>query len=83
MNDRDPATIDLAYSANWFKLANPSTCNRTRWFEGESAQILEDIGQLMDLGVNHLILNFAGDSTSEITDSMSKFTSEVTANLPK
>ena len=83
MNDRDPATIDLAYSANWFKLANPGTCNRTRWFEGESAQILEDIGQLMDLGVNHLILNFAGDSTSEITDSMSKFTSEVTANLPK
>ena len=83
LNDRDPATIDLAYSANWFKLANPGTCNRTRWFEGESAQILEDIGQLMDLGVNHLILNFAGDSTSEITDRMSKFTSEVTANLPK
>ena len=82
-NNRDPATIDLAYSANWFNMASQSPGNRTRWFEGESGQIQEDIGQLMDLGVNHLILSFTGESTLEITDNMSKFISEVATNIPK
>ena len=82
-NNRDPATIDLAYSANWFNMGSQSQGNRTRWFEGESSQIQEDIGQLMDLGVNHLILSFTGESTSEITDNMSKFISEVATNIPK
>ena len=75
--DRDPATIDLAYSANWFNMSG----QRTRWFEGESGQIQEDIGQLQDLGINHLILSFTGDSTSEITDKMSSFISEVETPL--
>jgi len=82
-NNRDPATIDLAYSANWFNMASQSPGNRTRWFEGESGQIQEDIGELMDLGVNHLILSFTGESTSEITDNMSKFISEVATNIRK
>jgi len=82
-NNRDPATIDLAYSANWFNMGSQSQGNRTRWFEGESNQIQEDVGQLMDLGVNHLILSFTGESTSEITDNMSKFISEVATNIPK
>ena len=81
-NHRDPATIDLAYSANWFNMSNRNLGNRARWFEGESGQIQEDIGQLMDLGVNHLILSFTGESTSEITDKMSKFISEVAINIP-
>ena len=82
-NNRDPVTIDLAYSANWFNMGSESQGNRTRWFEGESNQIQEDVGQLMDLGVNHLILSFTGESTSEITDKMSKFISEVATNIPK
>jgi len=82
-NNRDPATIDLAYSANWFNMVSQSPGKRSRWFEGESGQIQEDIGQLMDLGVNHLILSFTGESTSEITDNMSKFISEVATNIPK
>ena len=77
LNGRDPATIDLAYSANWFNMSG----HRTRWFEGESGQIQEDIGQLQDLGINHLILSFTGDSTSEITDKMSAFISEVTTPM--
>ena len=80
-NNRDPATIDLAYSANWFNMASHGPDYRTRWFEGESGQIQEDIGQLMDLGVNHLILSFTGESTSEITDKMSMFTSKVATNI--
>ena len=82
-NNRDPATIDLAYSANWFNMANHGQDNRTRWFEGEPNQIQEDIRQLMDLGVNHLILSFNGESTSEITDNMSKFVSEVATKIIK
>tara|TARA_Y100001001_G_C8012833_1_gene310360 strand:- start:194 stop:1147 length:954 start_codon:yes stop_codon:yes gene_type:complete len=81
--NRDPATIDLAYSANWFDMASDGSSNRARWFEGEPDQIQEDIIQLKELGVNHLILSFPGESTSEITDSMSKFISEVAKNIPK
>ena len=82
-NNRDPATIDLAYSANWFNMANHGPNNRTRWFEGEPNQIQEDIRQLMDLGVNHLILSFNGESTSEITDNMANFISEVATKIIK
>ena len=80
---RDPATIDLAYSANWFDMSPGSSNGRTRWFMGEPDQIQDDILELSELGVNHLILNFPGESTSEITDGMSKFISEVATNIPK
>ena len=50
---------------------------------GEPDQIQDDILELSELGVNHLILNFPGESTSEITDGMSKFISEVATNIPK
>ena len=80
---RDPATIDLAYSANWFDMSPGSSNGRPRWFMGEPDQIQDDILELSELGVNHLILNFPGESTSEITDGMSKFISEVATNIPK
>lgn len=80
-NNRDPETIDLAYSANWFNITSQDMASRTRWFEGGSGQIQEDIEQLNSLGVNHLILSFTGDSASEITDNMSKFMSEIATSL--
>ena len=81
--NRDPATIDLAYSVNWFDMTSNHSKDRVRWFEGEPGQIQEDIMQLKELGVGHLILSFPGESTSEITDSMSKFMSEIARNIPK
>ena len=72
---RDPNEIDLAYSASWFE-TSPNQ-KREKWFIGSPDEVTEDIAQIKELGVNHLVLSFPGTSTSEILDKMSYFSDKV------
>ena len=81
--DRDPAEIDLAFSANWYNLtdSNNTQVERSRWFTGTSSEIADDIANLEKLGVNHLVLSFQGDTTTEILGKMSEFMEKVASRL--
>ena len=80
---RDPSEIDLAFSANWYSLADPKNraVARNRWFTGSSTEIAEDIAAIEKLGVNHLILSFSGDTTAEILNNMSSFMEKIVSRL--
>ena len=81
--DRDPAEIDLAFSANWYNLTDSKNtqAERSRWFTGTSSEIADDIANLEKLGVNHLVLSFQGDTTTEILGKMSEFMEKVASHL--
>ena len=81
--DRDPAEIDLAFSANWYNLTDSKNTpvERSRWFMGTSSEVADDIANLEKLGVNHLVLSFQGDTTTEILDRMSEFMEKVSSRL--
>ena len=72
---RDPNEIDLAYSASWCE-SSPNQ-KRKNWFIGSPDEVTEDLTQIKELGVNHLVLSFPGTSTSEILDKMSYFSDKV------
>ena len=81
--DRDPAEIDLAFSANWYNLTDSENTpiERPRWFTGTASEVADDIANLEKLGVNHLVLSFQGDTTAEILDRMSEFMEKVASRL--
>jgi probable F420-dependent oxidoreductase len=78
---RDPATLDLAYGANW-----PYGGDARETAEGErlvltgsDAAIVEDVGSLAALGVEHVIVSLQAGSLPETLDLMERFAGEVVA----
>ncbi len=61
--DRDPDTMDFAYSVNWNNDLEAQIVNgERRILTGKPGQIVEDIKKLEDMGVRHLMLNLQEDT---------------------
>ena len=75
---RDPATLDFAYSVNWYDdtQAHESDGER-RILTGSADQIAGDVKALEELGVNHLVLNFQGADLQATFDDLSRFTENI------
>ena len=76
--DRDPATLDLGYSASWLNDREAQTLNgERRIFTGSPEQVAGDIKTFEDLGVRHLMFNFQSDTLEETLARMERFATKV------
>ena len=75
---RDPATLDFAYSVNWYDDTQAHTADgERRILTGSADQIAGDVKALEELGVNHLVLNFQGADLQATFDDLSRFTENI------
>lgn len=76
---RDPATIDLAYLANWPDDVAPiDIAEGERFiFTGSAQDLAEDIASLGELGVNHILFNFQRETLEETMAAMEHFAEEI------
>lgn len=78
---RDPATLDLAYGANWpyGGEARKTEDGERLILTGADSAIVEDIASLAALGVGHVIVSLQAETLPETLDLMERFASEVAA----
>ena len=75
---RDPATLDFAYSVNWYDDTQAHEADgERRILTGSADQIAGDVKALEELGVNHLVLNFQGADLQATFDDLSRFTENI------
>lgn len=76
---RDPATIDLAYSAGWYNDREPlrSPTGERRSFTGSPEQVAADINAFGEAGVRHLILGLQDSTLEKMLARLERFTTEV------
>jgi probable F420-dependent oxidoreductase len=76
---RDPATIGLAYYANWFDQAKTVRLDdgQRHILTGSPAEIAGDIDALAEQGVTDLVLNFQRDTLEQSLAAMERFVAEV------
>jgi len=75
---RDPATLDFAYSVNWYgseQLFDEDGGHLI--LTGSPDRIAADIVALEELGVNHLMLNFQGDTLEATYEDLARFIEDV------
>lgn len=77
--DRDPASIGLAYWANWYMEDKTITLDDggRHLFTGNAEQVAGDIRTLRDMGVQHLLFNFQRADLQQTMASMERFAAEV------
>ena len=77
--ERDPAEIDLAFSAVWYNEneARTGPDGERLTFTGTARQIADDILSFQDLGVRHLMLGFQGPTLDQTLARMRYFASEI------
>lgn len=78
-NGRDPGSIGLAFSANWFDETKALQLDdgERHILSGSAAQIAEDIDALGDLGVRDLVLNLQRDTLEKSLASMQYVADEI------
>lgn len=75
---RDPATITLAFNVQGFgEPAERLPDGSRKSFTGTAEQVASDIRAFGDLGVEHLIFRFPGESVEETVEAMERFVKEV------
>ena len=75
---RDPATLDFAYSVNWYSDEGAQDVDgERRLLTGDAAQVADDINRLEGMGINHLMLNFPGDTADDTLAGMDRFVNNV------
>jgi probable F420-dependent oxidoreductase len=76
---RDPATIDLAYWASWYKEGQTLKLDdgQRQVFTGSDADVARDIEAFRALGVRHLLFSFARASLPESIAAMERFADKV------
>ena len=80
---RDPASIGLAYFHNSFKENEAVVADNgeRQLLSGNASQLIEDIAALANLGITDLVLNFQRDSIAATLQTMAWFNSEVRGKL--
>ena len=79
---RDPATLDFAYSVNWYSDEGAQDADgERRLLTGDAAQVADDINRLEGMGINHLMLNFPGDTADDTLAGMDRFVQQCQAAL--
>lgn len=82
--DRDPATLETNYWANWYNENNPVVkldSGERHMFTGTAADIVDDIGAMKEAGVAKLLFSFQRDTLAESLDSMDFFIEEIRSKL--
>ena len=75
---RDPASLDFAYSVNWYDPTGPQVVDgERRLLTGDPQQVADDVKRLEEMGVNHLMLNFQGQDREETFALLEGFTADV------
>jgi probable F420-dependent oxidoreductase len=76
---RDPAEIDVAYSAGWYDdpKARMVPGGDSRTFAGTPEQVAGDIRAFERMGVRHLMLGFQRDTVAETLERMERFVAEI------
>lgn len=76
---RDPATLELAYWANWYREGKTGTASdgQRQLFTGSDGDVAQDIEAFRKLGVRHLLFNFARDTLPESIAAIERFASKV------
>ena len=82
-NKRDPASIKLAYWAHWRNDGEPIILSdgQRHLFTGSADQIVEDIGQFRDLGVEHMFFNFQREDIPSSVRCMEAFVDQILSQL--
>ena len=77
--NRDPASIELAYWASWYKEGQSKTLDngQRQLFTGSDTEVARDIGAFRSLGVRHLLFNFVRATLSESLAAMERFAAQV------
>lgn len=77
--DRDPDTIDLAYSAGWLndREAQHLPNGERQLLTGTPEQVADDIQAFADVGVRHFMFNFQSDSLEATLARMERFATMV------
>ena len=77
--NRDPASIELAYWANWYKEGRTNTLDngQRQLFTGSDADVAADIAAFRSLGVRHLLFNFVRSTLSESLSATDRFAAQV------
>jgi len=77
---RDPASLGLAYWANWYRGDGQelrTDHGERRLFTGGDQAIAEDADRLAELGVQHLLVNFQRAELAQSLDAMEHFAERV------
>jgi probable F420-dependent oxidoreductase len=76
---RDPATLDFAYSANWYNDQQALTLpgGQRRPLTGTPQQIADDVKRYEDLGVRHMMVNLQGDTLEQTRARMQRFAERI------
>ena len=76
---RDPATLDLAYGANWpYGAAAQKTEDGARQIlSGPDSAIVEDVERLAVLGVGHIMFSLQAETLPETLELMERFARDV------
>ena len=81
---RDPAAIELAFSATWYRedLSRHNDEGERFILTGSDEQVAEDAAALRDIGVTRLMFNFLRPSLEEAFAAIDRFRENVVARLP-
>jgi probable F420-dependent oxidoreductase len=76
---RDPSSLDLAYSANWYndERAVTGPDGQRRPLTGTPSQIADDIKRYAEAGVRHLMVNLQGDTLAQSVERMQRFADRI------
>jgi len=76
---RDPAGIELAYWASWYKEGQTGSADNgeRQLFTGSDAEVARDIDVLRSLGVRHVLFNFVRATLPESLSAMERFSAQV------
>jgi probable F420-dependent oxidoreductase len=76
--DRDPASLDFAYSVSWNNESEAEMVDgERRILTGTPQQLVDDIKGLEELGVNHLLLNLQAEDLDATLARMEGFATKV------
>ncbi len=82
--ERDPATLETNYWANWYNENNPAVkleSGERHMFTGSAADIVDDIGAMKEAGVSKLLFSFQRDTLQASLDSMDFFVEEIRSKI--
>ncbi|MEQ1880643.1 MAG: LLM class F420-dependent oxidoreductase [Burkholderiales bacterium] len=76
---RDPASIDLAYWAPWYRDGHTGTLadGKRQILTGSDAEVAQDMRALRALGVRHLLFSFVRRTLDDSIAAMERFTAKV------
>jgi probable F420-dependent oxidoreductase len=74
---RDPAGIEIAYKAPIYDDGRPPEGTARRYFSGSSQQIIADINEFAQAGVDELVFDFRSPTAAQSVERMQRFASEV------